>query len=115
MAHTVPIPLPVGTIDLTGRTFGTLTVLEYAGRAETGGHAMWLCLCDCGEKRKIRGAHLRAHLLAGRAISCGHLRADPDIRAAARDQVNPKRRRQIAAMGGLAKAAKIKPPQPQPH
>jgi hypothetical protein len=39
--------------DLTGQRFGRLTVLH---RAENGdGEAHWLCGCECGEKRVVRG------------------------------------------------------------
>lgn len=29
-------------IDLTGKRFGRLTVIEYAGKSK------WICKCDCG-------------------------------------------------------------------
>jgi len=34
-------------IDLTGKIFGSLTVLSYNG-ADTTGHSTWSCLCICG-------------------------------------------------------------------
>ena len=43
-------------IDLTGRRFGRLTVIK---RAETTHKAVyWLCQCDCGNKKVVRGSLL---------------------------------------------------------
>lgn len=54
-------------IDLVGQRFSFLTVLEYAGATQdTGGCALWLCVCDCGRRKIIRGTDLRR----GRAKSC---------------------------------------------
>ena len=51
--------------DLTGQRFGRLTVIE---RTENNrhGNAMWLCLCDCGNKVIVLGSDLRA----GHTRSC---------------------------------------------
>lgn len=46
--------------DLKGRRFHRLLVLSYAGRTGTKQTHAWMCRCDCGEKRIIRGDHLRA-------------------------------------------------------
>lgn len=53
-------------IDLTGQRFGRLTVVKRAG---SDGHreAMWLCKCDCGIVKSVRGRDLRN----GRTVSCG--------------------------------------------
>lgn len=52
-------------IDLTGRTFGTWTVLRRDGTAN-GHHRLWVCRCACGaEHRREAGA-----LLAGRSRRC---------------------------------------------
>jgi hypothetical protein len=46
-------------LDLTGRRFGRLVVI---GRAEafvqTGGHALWRCVCDCNAAHLVRGTNL---------------------------------------------------------
>lgn len=55
-------------IDLTGKTFGRLTVL-YRYIQNTGGQAMWVCKCTCGKIKPVRGASLRN----GTAQSCGCL------------------------------------------
>ena len=55
-------------IDITGKKFGRLTVIE---RSENNkyGDAMWLCRCDCGAFRKTVGSALRN----GHTQSCGCL------------------------------------------
>lgn len=53
-------------IDLTGKTFGYLTVLN---RAENNsrGDSRWLCRCKCGNEKIILGKSLRS----GATVSCG--------------------------------------------
>src|SRR6185312_7481452 len=45
-------------INLTGKTFGSWTVVSRAG-SDIRGQAIWLCKCRCGEKSGILGASLR--------------------------------------------------------
>lgn len=53
-----------------GNTYGKLTVIERAERPEGRPKgAYWLCQCDCGNTKIIRGADLRA----GNVNSCGCL------------------------------------------
>lgn len=54
-------------IDLTGQTFGRLTVTGRAG--SQGGKTTWECRCECGSTKTVRGTHLRA----GAVLSCGCL------------------------------------------
>lgn len=57
-------------IDLTGKTFGRLTVLRQAedNVLPSGLHEkMWLCQCECGNQVVVRGAFLRT----GHTTSCG--------------------------------------------
>ena len=49
--------------DLTGLRFGRWVVLKYLG-SET-----WLCKCDCGTVKKVKGRNLRE----GESLSCGCL------------------------------------------
>lgn len=61
-------------LDLTGKKFGRLTVLE---EAEKPGQikykqSYWLCACDCGVKKIVRGSLL----VNGQIKSCGCLRKD---------------------------------------
>lgn len=52
-------------IDLTGKKFGKLTVIQRDGTI--GKHTAWLCVCECGNTKKIRSDHLIHHS----TISCG--------------------------------------------
>lgn len=54
--------------DETGKRYGRLVVLEYAGSTKNG-KATWLCQCDCGEKATVQGHYLRS----GWTQSCGCL------------------------------------------
>jgi hypothetical protein len=51
--------------DLTGQKIGMLTVLERAPSIK--GASTWICKCDCGATKRIRGRYLRN----GDAVSCG--------------------------------------------
>lgn len=59
--------------DLTKNRYGSLVVLElneirnYKSKKNTQTKAYWLCQCDCGTKKVIRGEHLTA----GKTVSCG--------------------------------------------
>ncbi|WTW93672.1 hypothetical protein OG216_09905 [Streptomycetaceae bacterium NBC_01309] len=57
-------------IDLTGQTFGELTV---QGRAENrqGAEARWHCTCSCGGSTTTTSSNLRR----GQTVSCGCARA----------------------------------------
>lgn len=61
-------------IDMTGRKYGRLLVLERAGTSGQDGQrrTMWLCQCDCGNTTVVIGANLRA----GMTRSCGCLRRE---------------------------------------
>lgn len=52
--------------NLTGQTFGRLTVLEEAGR-DNNGKVLWKAQCTCGNITIVRGSDL----LKGSIISCG--------------------------------------------
>jgi hypothetical protein len=52
-------------IDLTGRRFGRLLVIEEAEKQGTS--RAWKCLCDCGTTKEIA----RGSLVAGLTTSCG--------------------------------------------
>lgn len=53
-------------IDLSGQKFGRLTVIKENGR-DASNKIMWLCKCDCGNEKTIRGNDLRS----GKILSCG--------------------------------------------
>ncbi|GEP72055.1 hypothetical protein FD12_GL001370 [Lentilactobacillus rapi DSM 19907 = JCM 15042] len=55
--------------DLTGKTFGHLTVIRDDGKRANDGTIMWLCQCDCGKRVHVESKNL----LNGRTHSCGHI------------------------------------------
>lgn len=63
-------------IDLTGKRFGRLTVIErygtYISPADESKAVTWLCKCDCGTKTVVLGNNLKS----GRSQSCGCLRRE---------------------------------------
>ena len=70
-------------IDLTGATFGNLTVSHRVGKSKKKGAktAIWRCLCTCGRQRDILGKYLRL----GKIKACnidGHRWRDPNRGAA---------------------------------
>ena len=52
-------------IDLKGKKFGKLLVKEFAGHKNN--LRQWLCICDCGSEKIVRGGHLTK----GFTKSCG--------------------------------------------
>ena len=38
--------------DLSGKRYGRLTVMQFAGR-DRHRHLLWECQCDCGSKRFV--------------------------------------------------------------
>jgi len=59
------------TIDMIGKRFGRLQVIEDGGRSNSG-RFLWKCLCDCGTIKTIRGDSLRD----GSIKSCGCFQKD---------------------------------------
>lgn len=62
-------------IDLTGRRFGRLVVIERSGEyrpldCPSSTFPMWRCKCDCGNETIAYGNNLRA----GTTRSCGCIR-----------------------------------------
>ena len=52
-------------VDITGQRFDMLTVVEFVGL--TKHKAEWLCQCDCGSTKVMKGVDLRS----GNSGSCG--------------------------------------------
>ena len=61
-------------IDLTGRTFGRLKVLKYAGRSANR-HSMWKVVCVCGKILTVQGGNLGN----GTTKSCGCLKLERTV------------------------------------
>lgn len=55
--------------DLTGKTFGQLTVLRYAGSKRK--RSQWLCKCTCGKEVVVT----QMELIHGDTLSCGCLKS----------------------------------------
>lgn len=53
--------------DLTGRVFGKLTVIKLGSRKSKNRSLYWLCKCECGTIKEIRGDGL----VSKNVISCG--------------------------------------------
>ena len=64
------LPTDPRFIDLTGKTFGRLTVDAYVGSRKR--HHFWRCKCSCGNDKEINGAVLRR----GDTQSCGCYRSE---------------------------------------
>jgi hypothetical protein len=93
-------------VDITGRKFGRLSVIERTN--DDGNTPMWLCLCDCGNKHTVRGGSLTS----GNTISCGCAKIDrPGLMPKfALDRVSAHvhtRRTRKTAAGGSHTAAEI--------
>lgn len=66
------------TVDLLGRRFGRLIVIERRLHIQPSGkkHAHWVCRCDCGRQSIVLGPNL----IRGKQVSCGCLK-DEQTRA----------------------------------
>lgn len=58
-------------IDRTGKRYGRLLVVEYAGKDNRGKH-LWKCKCDCGNEKIVVGDNLSS----GKSNSCGCLKTE---------------------------------------
>ena len=54
-------------MDLTGQRFGRWTVVSSTDKRTNDNGAIWLCLCDCGNKKEVPAKVLRS----GDSKSCG--------------------------------------------
>lgn len=83
MAEQHPIPTDHRFKDLTGKRFGRLTVMAYAGTSGNGRSKRWVVRCDCGtEKVMFAVAFLYQY-----TISCGCYRKTKFLRHGASDTV----------------------------
>lgn len=63
--------------DLTGKTFGRLTVLEEAEKRSSKGYIQWICRCNCENETIVVVPSYR--LKSGKTRSCGCLQRDTVI------------------------------------
>lgn len=54
-------------VDLSGKRFGKLVVIEDSGSRSSAGSVMWVCRCDCGNMKTVRSSALTF----GETSSCG--------------------------------------------
>jgi hypothetical protein len=64
--YTVRINMTGHVKDLSGKTFGMLKVLKFAGVNEFR-KALWLCRCECGKETVV----VSQSLVSGNTVSCG--------------------------------------------
>ena len=57
----------VNTMELTGKIFGDLTVIQRAEKQKRSGGVWWKCQCSCGETYEVPGTLL----VTGRRTHCG--------------------------------------------
>lgn len=57
--------------DISGQKFGRLTAIRDTGKRKNA-QVVWMCKCDCGEEKEVRGEDLRS----GSIKSCGCLKKD---------------------------------------
>lgn len=69
---------PKRIIDLTGETFGKLTVLgrDFTKPSGKARPAYWLCQCSCGDTCSVRSDHLRS----GYTSSCGCINSKGELK-----------------------------------
>lgn len=61
------------TKDITGEKFGSLTVIEYAGKSNGKAKiSLWTCRCECGSVKTYYGTALRS----GGTKSCGCMKGE---------------------------------------
>ena len=62
----------LNALNLIGKTFGRLTVVERSDRKDKSGSYYWFCDCECGTKHhEVSGKILQQ----GRTLSCGCLKS----------------------------------------
>jgi hypothetical protein len=59
-------------VDIAGKRFGRWNVLAIQPKRSRRRMTVWICCCDCGAKREVRGINLRN----GRSKSCGCFRKE---------------------------------------
>ncbi len=60
---------PHNFMDLTGKRFNRLRVVELSATKDSCGKPKWMCVCDCGSECEVSGSCLRR----GQTQSCGCL------------------------------------------
>ena len=71
-------------VDITGNTYGRLTVLEKTDKRDSGGSVCWRCECMCGVFCVVDGSSLKT----GNTTSCGCYRLESLIESCRRRVVD---------------------------
>ncbi len=61
-------------INLIGKKFGKLTVISKSQKTDKNNNQYWICKCDCGNIKEIRGTHLQVTNSRCSTKSCGCLK-----------------------------------------
>lgn len=62
----------VKALDLSGQSFGRVTVVEKTSKRDKKGNVIWHCVCSCGNKKLISTRRLKSN----KNISCGCYRRE---------------------------------------
>lgn len=62
------------SIDLTGKRYGKLTVIEKTDARDSAGCIMWKCRCDCGNEKKYSTNSLNRGLVT--SCGCGQIKLE---------------------------------------
>lgn len=60
-------------VNIVGKKFGKLLIESEVELRNKNGHILYLCLCDCGNKKEILGASIRQGLT--KSCGCEHISA----------------------------------------
>lgn len=71
---------PHNRVDLTGRRFGRLTVIEATEKRDSKKSVYWRCVCDCGRETEAT----EGELMQGLVMSCGCLQRENQQKIAQR-------------------------------
>lgn len=80
MTEIQSIPTDPRFQDLTGKTFGRLTVIAYAGSVQSPNGKnipTWMVRCECGNEKIIRGVSMKSK----KTISCGCARKERSLKS----------------------------------
>ena len=84
--------------DISGKRFGKLLVISRCG-SDKFSRALWLCKCDCGNTKVVRGNHL----IQGSTISCGCVLKEINKLKGNGIPQNPQRARLYSIWKGMKK------------